>query len=648
MSGEKSQTKHRAALRLESLEERNLLSAAIITPNGSRIALKDLQHVVNVRANNVPLSDRRMSYITPQGTQVKLTLYGFGSLAGTTVDSNGTLNIVYSKTTATTKIVGHTIGGTGYAPIGSIRNVNTIPGSASSSGVSAVGVVNLKHFNLVSGGYINLEGGVNTLALASAGANSAIYMTGVSVPTPSSSSSSSSNTGTITGTSTSGLGTTTSTTTGSTTTSNATGLTSGTGSGVPTIGSGNVSTTSAAATGTSAATLANATTATGKPIPPGAEVSILSVTGAPRSQAISDPQIFGYDPVAGALIRFDANNGNALQSIPLPFSGPAIVGVGLGRNNANMVALVGSGSTIDAYDVVTGAFVGSFSTTSLTPLGLPTITAIGSNNEQTYVGDSQAGPTGLIVQINVTESLATGSAVAVGSTITPSRGFELGGGLASVAGSDVIYAIGGAHFDQFQPDLIQEGVLALTPSVTGTVTETARTAITSTTTGSFINLGPPGSARIAPIGAFGSVDTFLALDTGVVNGQNKLSLLTPSTLTSVSTIGLNDPNLLGGLSGTFHPELLNGVVLDVTNNLRRFVGKDATGLVINTSLAINLVQIKTATATAVIGRPVNHVNIPRRKNVIINSNARGPFGKGTRNGVVIDSALPSTGPIYLP
>ncbi len=331
----------------------------------------------------------------------------------------------------------------------------------------------------------------------------------------------------------------------------------------------------------------------------------------------------------------------------MPVLGQPIAGAGLARDDGQLVVLVGFGTTIEAFDVVTGAPVGQFSTADLTADGLNRVDGIGSNDTQTFVSDATAGTNGSILQINVTASLASGHAVAVGTAFSPGREFELSGGLSGVAGTNTIYATGAAHFDQFVPDQVEEGILGFLPSRTGTDTEVSRLAINGAN-GDPIIVGPPGSAKSNPTMALGSVGANLALDTGVTNGENVVALINPSTNAAAGTILLQDGHLLAGLSESFHPELVNGVIIDVSNNLRRFVGTQATGLVLSAGGAVNLVQIGSATDTAVLGRPLNHVNIPRRQNVILQSTARGNLGVGTRGGVTVKAISRAPGPLTLP
>ena len=609
MTGRHSAKTRRTAPALEGLEDRRLMNARIITPSGKPINDKDLARFQVQKQNNVPLSDRRIAYTTPQGTNVQLTLFGFGTLAGTKVRPDGSLDLVYNHTTNTSKLVGHVSGGTGMASLASLRDADVVARSPTTTGSDPISVVNLKKFRLLRNGYINIEGGVGTLALASAGTNSQIHI-GLLPPVASTSSN-----------------------TGATTIQ------------VNQTNTGSIST----ALG-STVTVSPSASSAAQAKPTGAQVTIPFVDAAPRTTALGDAQVFGFDPVAGALVRFDAIKGQALQRIAVPggSGGSAIAGVGLGRSHGRLVALVGVGSTVFAYDVVDGTSAGRFTTASLAAEGITRVDGIGSSDTRTFVSDASAGVNGLIQGLDVTASLDTGQAVASGLPFAPLREFELSGGVTGLAGSDVIYTTGAAHFDTFVPDRVQLGVLAFSPSAI-LPRESSRVAIPGLTT-STIDAGVRGATRANPTAALGSIAGNLALVSGVVDGKNVVTLFTPSStsLTNVGTVTLADPNRLSGLSESFHPELEGGALLDVTNNLRSFVSQRATGLVINASGAINLVQIKSATDTAIVGRPLNHVNIPNRKNVTLISTARGSTGKDTANGVTIQSTARPIGVLTLP
>jgi hypothetical protein len=614
---------------LERLEPRKLL-ATFFGPNGKRINFKDLRHLVLQAANNVPLQDRRIEYTTPEGTRVTVTLYGFGTLKGTTVDSGGGLHLVYNNTDSNSKIIGLVSGGDGRAPLVSLSDADVPPTSTSATGSQAIDGVNLRFFDLVSGGAINMMGGASYLFLRSIAPNAQIHIH--DLPTSALTANVISNTA---------AGRTANTVAQAAATAQSTANAAIGGTGGSAVVGG--TTGGAVASGVAAPTAKN------QPAP-GVAIEIGGLVGgaALSTPVLQDSQIFGYDPVANTLIRFDTQTGAPLQTIPLPGTGTNIAGVGLARNNGHLVALVGSGQTILAFDVKTGSPVGSFSTANLASLGLNTVDGIGSTDTRTVVTDSQAGTLGLAEIIDVSASLASGQAVPVGNPFAPQREFEFSGGATGVAGSDLIYSAGAAHFDVFQPDLTQLGIISFTTSIP--IKESARVPVPGVGT-PFINAGPPGAARSNPIQALGSVATNLALDAGVVNGVNVVNLFTPGTtsLTAAGTFTLNDLNRLAGLSESFHPELFDAALIDVTGNLQHFTAPAAQGAVINVSSSANLVAIGEATDLAVIGHPLLHVAIPVRRNVeLLSTAARGVRGTGTRAGVAIISGLRTIGPLTLP
>src|SRR5262249_14206555 len=117
------------------------------------------------------------------------------------------------------------------------------------------------------------------------------------------------------------------------------------------------------------------------PAPPGVVVSIGDIRGGPPpSTKLHNAQVFRYDPAANALTRFDTVTGAALQTIPLAGLGTMTTGVALGRNKGQLVALIGNGSRVFAFNAVTGAAVGSFSTASLASGGFNAIDGIGSTD----------------------------------------------------------------------------------------------------------------------------------------------------------------------------------------------------------------------------------------------------------------------------
>ncbi len=127
-------------------------------------------------ANGISLADRRISYVTAQGTHVLITLYGVGSLKGTYLDPDGALNLVYDGTNASSGIVANVSGGTGQAPLRSIQNAVVGLNNFSGVGGTSLNVVNLKNFNLVDGGRIDMTSGVHTLFLNNIGSNTEIHL----------------------------------------------------------------------------------------------------------------------------------------------------------------------------------------------------------------------------------------------------------------------------------------------------------------------------------------------------------------------------------------------------------------------------------------------------------------------------------------
>jgi hypothetical protein len=562
---------------LEHLEGRLLLNSSVDLQAEPTSARAPRQPLHQQSDDILSFNDRRINYTTPDGTKVIVTLYGLGSLGGSSVTPDGALDLVYSDTNAFSGIIGHVSGGTHRANLHTMSNLKSNILNLSGGGSSPLGPVNLKDFDLVDGGSINLTGGVGKLLLNSSARNSEIHLKALPVSTSSSSSS---------------------------------------------------------------GDLGSAT---------GIDVVINHVTGDSRSTpALGNPQIFGYDPTANTLIRFDADTGEQLQTIPLVGLGTAISGVAMARDHGALVALIGDGTTIQAFDAVSGSFVGQFSTTNLAPLGFHTIDGIGSTDYRTVITDASAGTAGLALRIDVSKSLDNGVAEAVGDAFAPQREFEFSGGATGLAASEIIYVTGAAHFDSAQPDLTQFGIMRISTSG-GTLKESSRTEITGPA--AIVNAGPPGTARANPTNAFASIDQDLAL---ITDDQNTVTIYNPQTLAIVGTVTLDDPNRLSALSESFHPELQGSFLLDVQGNLRSFRALDAQGMVINDSGGINIVQIHNAADSAIVGHPIQHVNIPIRQNVILASTVRidttiGNIPIGHRGGVtIINPNLRAFGPLSLP
>ena len=600
-----SRSTRRSQPEFEGLEARKLLSGSATTDQALR------QQILERQAAAVALTDagKVLRYTAPQGGLVHIRLYGSGSLAGTTTNADGSLNLVYGGTTPSSKIVGSVVGGSGFAPLANIRDAAVPARSASTNGAEPLNVVQLRRFNLIDGGYISLSGGLNFLYLASAGRDTQIHLRDNANNSTNS---------------------TESTAATATTTSTATAVNNGGAvANAPVVG-GN----------TNGAVVAGGAASSTVAAPTGVAVFIPNVNAGPLGTPPLGPsQVYGLDAAAGQLLRFNATTGAVTQSIPVPGLASPIAGVGLGRFHARLVALVGDAQTVRAYDVEGGAFVGQFSTANLAAQGLRAIDGLGSTDTRTVLTDGAAN---VAQVINVTASLDSGQAVPLGAPIVPVRELRIGGGATGLAGSETLYVAGAAHFDTFQPDRLQLGVATFTRSpLTGVYAESARLAVPS-----------PGSPYTDVPGtvldtALGSVDGDLALRTGLANGQNIFTLFNPRTNAIDGRLGLSAANPLAGLSESFHPELLNAALLDVRGNLKSFTATRATGLVINDNGTLNVVSIQNATDTTVVGAPLNHVAIPRRQNVQLLSTARGAHGGYSRGGVQVLPLRP-VGPLTLP
>ena len=363
------------------------------------------------------------------------------------------------------------------------------------------------------------------------------------------------------------------------------------------------------------------------------------IASAQQFPVVGDPQIYGYDPVANSLIRFDATTGAQLQSIPLSTPASTATGVGLTRLNGSQVVLVGSGQEVQVFQASNGASMGSFSTAGLASSGFTMVDGIAGSDTAAYLIDTTDGSTGAVQEINLATSLSTGQAVTTGTAFQPTRQFFLSGGGTFLPGIADMFLGGSAFLDTFQPNLYQNGVLAATSSK-GTLTEQARGELPGPS--SVQNAGNPPTMNLTSLGG---LNQNLAIVTSVSNGQNVVSLYNPDTAAQNGSFTLNDPNLLTDLTPSFHPELAGAALVDVQGNLRSFRAIDAKGLVINESGFLNLVQIQKAVDTQVIGQPIGHANIPVRKNVLLLSSGR---DVGYRSGVIAIPSLQPVGPLSLP
>jgi len=584
---------------VEGLETRLVLSEVTAALTSASVPGR----LIN-RQNGISLSDRRFSYTTPQGTRIIVTLYGVGSLAGSSVNSDGSLNLVYGGTNAGTHITAFASGGDHRAVVRSILPASSTAQSVSGVSSTAIYSVLMSGFVLQDGGQINLTGGVHKLQLYAIGANTQVNLRELPLKP---------------------------TTTGNSATSTQDGVilsydlfagflaTLNDSAGAFNAGEGLTYTD---------VIDANGVVANGPPAPPpGMVLQIQHVYGPSRSSALPDPQVFGTDPTTNTLIRFDTTTGAALQTIPLPASSAPYGETALARDNGVLVVLVANGSRILAFNALTGSAMGSFDTANL---GFATIDGIGSTDARTVIENAASG---LAQIIDVTASLGSGQAVALSKPFapTPPGQYALTGGVTGIAGSNRVFATVSTHFDTFQPNNVQSGIVTLR---TTNDQLTGNTPAVLKQGGNFIQAGP----------ALGSVDQDLALVTGVSNGKNTVALF-DANLTPDGTFTLDNPNLLSGLSESFRPGLAGAAIIDVQGNIQSYKGIDARGLVLNDIGNLNLVRLHRATDTTIIGEPFGHPDIKVRNNVTILSTKR---SKGDANGVTVVPGLRPVGPLQAP
>jgi hypothetical protein len=385
----------------------------------------------------------------------------------------------------------------------------------------------------------------------------------------------------------------------------ATGASSTLATGQVLAGTGGLQVPGASSTGTSATKL----------VPVGVSIQISHINGLPRNgPALDDAQMIGYDPTANILIRFDAVTGAVLQTIPLPGTGSAADTVNIGRAFGHQVILFGAGSTVRAFDLTTGAPIGQFSTADLAP-AINNVTGIALTESRTILVDATSAPAGMAQAINLTQSLETGKAVAVGSAFSPTRQLFLIGGATGVAGLPNAYFMAAAHFDTATPANFETGI-ATVSTAGGTLTEVSRTAFTSPK--SIIPAGPP---LPPPTQALGSINNDLALVTSAADGVNTVNLYVAQTLTPAGTLTLQYPNELTGLSEAFHPELAGTALINVSGPVNFFHTKDATGLVLNDRGFLNEIGATRLTLLS------TYRLVGQRGGVTLNSSLRpqGPF-----------------------
>lgn len=634
---------------LEPLETRQLLSGGLIGFDGNKINYADLVRLLGKRRNGVPLDFRRMQFATNDGSLLRVTLYGVGTLQGTHYDPvNDVLNVVYDNTNANSRIDAQVIRGRGNARLGSIRDRDMKLDAVDGVGGNLLGQVTFARFDLVEGGTINLSAGAASLHLGSAAANSSIYVRSLpDNPTP--------------------------------------GVRAGTGStdGIRLVGNPNggvevaeTGLTPPAATGAGGAgatssfvlppgaffdAAGNLVLPSGEttPIvgnvsataatrvddrPAGLVMFIDTIAGSPDPEFTRPAQIFGYDPAAHVLVRFDTETGAPLQTIPAPGAAQpdGAAGLAVTTLNGRLSALLGIGTTVHVLDIATGIYHASFDVSNLGP-GIARVDGLGATDNQVLVTDSTSGGPGSTRMINLAASVQAGTAVAVGNPFALDRGFLLTGAATGVNGSSQHFVSGKGTFDLWQNDTFLAGLASLNPS-SGQLRENSRSQQ------AFVN----NTSIPAPIpnAALGSIENSLASVAGLgVDPEtgatfNRIALFNPRNLAAQGTTRLFHPTALTALSESFHDELQGAALIDVRGTVRDFVGGNVNGLVMNVNGLIDRVIANTMSNSQIIGRPIGQVAIDARGvNVSLLSTER---EVGERGGVTIRNNPPGATPLRLP
>ena len=609
------------------------------------------------QSSTPPPTVKLLQYVTPTGVPVTILLSGPGTLYGSTVRPDGALDLVFNGTGPSSQLVASTPHNT-PVPLATVRDADVALDNRSGVGVNQIGLFGLKPFDLIDGGTINLTGGVRKFFLNSVGANTDVELRALQNQTTSAS-----------------------TTAASTTTSNNAATTAlvtsilqnllqsnGGSFGGTSLNSSLLGASASASGGGSSSSNSRVTTAnppangraltfdqsqggvqliltdggfvpvftvTGTqstPPPPGIRIQINRINGnTAGTPTLANPEIYGYDATNGALIRFDAATGAPLQAIPVPSIDPNAAGVSLARNGQEIVALVGQGQLVRAYDATSGAFVGAFSVADLP--GFDSIDGIATTDSQTVLVDAKADGPGIARGINVPLSLMTGAAVPTTDAFTPDRQFTLLGGATGVSGFDLAELLGSGLFDTYQPNTPILGILEL------------NTAFNKLAENDRFPLPGNMTAPAAPSNdAVGSIDQLVARVTSVTDGMNVLSLTNRDTGVSAGTLKLNYPTRLAGLSESFRPSIQNAAVFDIQGDVQAFLASEASGMVINDTGTLWLLGLGAVRNSYVLGYPLVHVFTGVRVNTqLVSSALRG----GTRGGVKLVPGLRPIGPLFL-
>ncbi len=645
----------RAFPRLESLEGRALLSGVHAAAAGSAAF-----PLAAPGDNLISGPGKGFGYTSPEGARVQIELFGVGTIDSARLDAQGALDLEFSGTNEQSGIVGTVKGGPGTAQLGILQESNVPLSSLSGVGGTVINIVRMTGFNLVDNGAINLTSGVHSLYLGSIGSNTQVNvreLPAAVLQAPANAVAAAANLPVAT----------VPVTIPSSVTENGQTLSysSGPSGAVTLTGVSGQFTPGPNLVATKPYSPVTGSAPGAPPAPAGVVISINHVNGPNRALGIGDAQIFGYDPVANTLTRFDVvpgsggnQTGTPVLTIQnaIPTGAVANAGAALANDNGALVLLVDNGQNVYAYDPNSGSALGSFSLSDLTsgasaifsPSAPPT--SLGTFDGNTVIGNATGGVNGLgrLVALDVATSLQDHVAVVLNGSqpYDSTRDFGYSGGFTGVPGMNSLYAVGGAFLDTAQPNQTQRGVASLSPSgnaLSGiSFREASRTAITNQ--GKTINTTTHGADSNTDATAFGALGLNPALDIGASGGVNTVALYSTPGFSMVGTLTLNGaPNALSALTQSYYPAVKGAAIVDVQGNTQSFRALDANGLVFNGEGNVNLVKIERASNTTILGFPFSHAQIPiRNGSTEILTTAR---SVGDRSGVTQVAHLTPSGPL---
>lgn len=318
---------------VEGLEIRQMLDAGI---GDDAPAAPDYDPIIaEVTIQQAPAPVKVFRYTTPERSRVTINLDGVGTLEGTSVRPDGSLDLVFNGTNRSSQIYSQ-VRGRAFPKLATLRDGDVDSDSLSGIGGNLVGLVALKAFRLVDGGEVDLTAGVRKFKIKSIGANSQVHLRALPVEEES--------------------------------------LVTREAQRVVNFirdqfFGEQLIFTDGGFVPVDFVPVGDDINEGGAEPPDGVRIVIDEVRGNPANlgdpASIGNPQVFGYDAGAGQLLRLDGTTGAVLQSLAVPTLDPTTAGVSLGQNGPQLVVLLGQGATVRAFDALTLAAAGSFSTANL-------------------------------------------------------------------------------------------------------------------------------------------------------------------------------------------------------------------------------------------------------------------------------------------